>query len=47
MINLLDPSNIITTMFNAGKYDELYAYCKNLLEKDSDDMIALQNIKYA
>ena len=44
MVNLLDPSNVITMMFNAGKYDELYNYCKELLEKVPDDMVALQNI---
>ena len=26
-----------------GKYDELYNYCKKLLEKTPDDMLALQN----
>ena len=44
MINLLDPSNVITRMFNSGKYDDMYNYCKNLLKKTPDDMIALQNI---
>jgi len=44
MIDLLDPTNVITRMFNAKKYDEMYNYCKNLLEKSSDNMIALQNI---
>ena len=44
MVNLLDPSNVITRMFNAGKYDEMYAYCKSLLEKIPNDMVALQNI---
>ena len=34
MIDLLDPSNVITMMFNDGKHDELFNYCKNLLEKD-------------
>ena len=44
MIDLFDPSNVITMMFNNGKYDELFNYCKNLLEKDPSDMLALQNI---
>ena len=44
MIDLLDPSNIITRMFNAEKYDELYEYCKKLLEKDPSNMVAIQNI---
>ena len=44
MVNLLDPANVITMMFNAGKYHELYNYCKSLLEKAPDDMVALQNI---
>ena len=44
MIDLLDPTNVITRMFNAGKYEEMYNYCKNLLEKAPDDMVALQNI---
>ncbi|MEE8181051.1 MAG: hypothetical protein V3T67_04340, partial [Nitrosopumilaceae archaeon] len=44
MIDLLDPSNVITRMFNSGKYDDMYNYCKTLLEKIPDDMVALQNI---
>ncbi|RZD36961.1 MAG: hypothetical protein CXT78_16930 [Thaumarchaeota archaeon] len=44
MVNLLDPTNVITRMFNAKKYDEMYRYCKDLLEKIPNDMIALQNI---
>jgi hypothetical protein len=44
MIDLLDPTNVITRMFNAQKYDEMYNYCKGLLEKIPNDMIALQNI---
>jgi len=44
MIDLLDPTNVITRMFNAQKYEEMYAYCKGLLEKIPNDMIALQNI---
>ena len=44
MVNLLDPSNVITRMFNAGKYDEMYKYCKDLLNKIPNDMVALQNI---
>ena len=41
---LLDPSNVITRLFNSEKYDEMYNYCKNLLEKIPNDMVALQNI---
>ena len=44
MIDLLDPSNVITRMFNSGKYDDMYNYCKTLLEKIPNDMVALQNI---
>ena len=44
MVNLLDPSSVITRMFNAEKYEELYTYCKGLLEKTPNDMLALQNI---
>jgi hypothetical protein len=44
MIDLLDPTNVITRMFNSGKYDDLYNYCKDLLEKIPNDMVALQNI---
>ena len=44
MVNLLDPTNVITRMFNAKKYDEMYNYCKNLLDKTPNDMIGLQNI---
>ena len=44
MVNLLDPANVITRMFNAKKYDDMYNYCKNLLEKIPNDMVALQNI---
>ena len=43
MVNLLDPTNVITNMINARKYDEMYNYCKNLLEKIPNDMVALQN----
>ena len=35
MIDLLDPTNVITRMFNAKKYNEMYSYCKNLLEQSS------------
>ena len=44
MVDLLDPSNVITRLFNSEKYDEMYNYCKNLLEKIPNDMVALQNI---
>ncbi len=44
MIDLLDPTNVITRMFNAENYDKLYNYCKDLLKKDPSDMLALQNI---
>ena len=44
MVNLLDPTNVITRMFNAGKYQDMYDYCKELLEKIPNDMVALQNI---
>ena len=44
MVNLLDPTNVITRMFNAKKYDEMYNYCKNLLDKIPNDMVGLQNI---
>ena len=35
MIDLLDPTNVITRMFNAEKYEEMYNYCKNLLESSN------------
>ncbi len=44
MIDLLDPTNVITRMFNAENYDQLYNYCKDLLKKDPSNMLALQNI---
>ena len=44
MVDLLDPSSVITRMFNAEKYEEMYTYCKRLLEKTPNDMLALQNI---
>ena len=44
MIDLLDPTNVITRMFNTENYDQLYNYCKDLLKKDPTDMLALQNI---
>ncbi len=44
MVNLLDPSNVITRLFNSGKYVDMYNYCKNMLEKTPDDMVALKNI---
>ena len=44
MVDLLDPSNVITRMFNGERYDEMYTYCKKLLEKIPNDMVALQNI---
>jgi len=28
MIDLLDPTNVITRMFNAKKYDEMYTIVK-------------------
>ncbi len=47
MIDLLDPTNVITRMFNNQNYDQLYNYCKDLLKKDPTDMLALQNISLA
>ena len=44
MIDLLDPTNVITRFFNSERYDQLYDYCKDLLKKDPTDMLALQNI---
>ena len=44
MIDLLDPTNVITRMFDSKNYDQLYNYCKDLLKKDPSDMLALQNI---
>ncbi len=44
MIDLLDPTNVITRMFNSEQYDDMYNYCKKLLEKIPNDMVALQNI---
>ena len=44
MIDLLDPTNVITRMFDSQNYDQLYNYCKDLLKKDPTDMLALQNI---
>ena len=34
MIDLLDPTNVITRFFNSERYDQLYDYCKDLLKKD-------------
>ena len=44
MVDLLDPSNVITRLFNAEKYAEMHDYCKKLLENIPNDMLALQNI---
>ena len=33
MIDLLDPTNVITRMFDSENYDQLYNYCKDLLKK--------------
>lgn len=46
-MNLLDPSNVIKSMFGAGQYEKMYAYCKRLLDKSPDDMTALQNAALA
>jgi tetratricopeptide (TPR) repeat protein len=43
MINLLDPTVVITRMFESGKFDDMYNYCKKLLDNNPDDMVALQN----
>ena len=43
MINLLDPTVVITRMFESGKFDDMYNYCAKLLETNPNDMIALQN----
>ena len=47
MINLLDPSVVLKSLYDAGKYDKMYEYCKNILEKSPDDMTALQNTSLA
>ena len=47
MVNLLDPTNVITRMFNAGRYDDMRDYCKKILEKTPNDMVALQNLSLA
>lgn len=43
LINLLDPNAVLNRMFDAGKFDDMLRYCKTMLEKDPDDMLALQN----
>ena len=47
MVNLLDPSNVIKSMFDAGRYEKMHDYCKQMLARDPDDMTALQNIALA
>lgn len=47
MIDLLDPSKVITRMFEAGRFEEMKSYCEQLLEKDPTDMLALQNLTLA
>ena len=44
MVDLLDPTNVITRMFNAGKYEDMYNYCKELLKKSLMIWLHLQNI---
>ena len=44
MVNLLDPSAVITRMHDAKRYAEMHDYCRGLLAKDPADMLALQNI---
>ncbi|MGD8708710.1 MAG: tetratricopeptide repeat protein, partial [Nitrosopumilaceae archaeon] len=44
MVNLLDPNVIITRMYEAGKYKDLQNYCLKLLEKNPNDLLALQNL---
>ncbi len=43
MINLLDPTVVITRMFESGKFDDMYNYCKKILDNNPNDMVALQN----
>lgn len=43
LINLLDPNAVLNRMFEAGKFDDMLSYCNAMLEKDPDDMLALQN----
>lgn len=47
MVNLLDPSVIIESLYNSHKYDKMYEYCKSILAKSPDDMTALQNASLA
>ena len=43
LIDLLDPNVVLHRMFDAGKFDDMFNYCKTLLEGDSSSMLALQN----
>ena len=43
LVNLLDPNAVLNRMFDAGKFDDMLRYCQTMLEKDPDDMLALQN----
>ena len=43
MVNLLDPNEVISRMFEAGKFDDLLNYCSKMLEKNPKDLMALQN----
>ena len=43
LINLLDPNAVLGRMFDAGKFDDMLHYCKTMLDKDPEDMLALQN----
>jgi tetratricopeptide (TPR) repeat protein len=43
MVNLLDPNVIITRMYESGKFSDMLNYCSKLLEKNPNDLMALQN----
>lgn len=43
MVNLLDPNEVISRMFEAGKFDDMLNYCTKILEKNPKDLMALQN----
>ena len=43
MADPLEPSNVINTLYDTGRYAELHDYCDMLLEKDPNQTLALQN----
>ena len=39
----LEPSNVISTLYDSGRYAELRDYCNMRLKKDPAEMLALEN----